>query len=102
MPGKFKRVFMLGLALGMTAPASLVATEAFLKIEGVERESTRTSLSNLPGDYFSDRQVSQFRETGIITTGELISADPAVVARILRMSPEQARMLQRQMREALR
>ena len=102
MQGKFQKVFMLGLALGMTAPLSTQATEAFLKIEGISGESTRTSLADLPPEYFSRAQLRTFQSQGITTMGDLISADPARVGRILKMTPEQARMMQRQMREALR
>ena len=102
MKGQFRNAVLLALSIGISAPAATVWAEAFLKIEGVEGEATSMQLSRFPGGSFSPMQLRNLQGHGIETAGDLISADPALVGRILGISPRQARMTQRHLSETMR
>ncbi|WP_114967073.1 hypothetical protein [Alkalilacustris brevis] len=101
MQGKFKQAALLALSLGIAAPANTVWAEQFLKIDGVAGESPRLPLARIPGDAFTPLQLRQFGQQGIHTTGDLVSADPQIVGRVLGTDPRRAQMMQRHLREAM-
>ncbi|MFW5678179.1 MAG: hypothetical protein ACOCXK_00840 [Rhodosalinus sp.] len=101
MTGQFRNAVMLALSLGMSAPASVVWAEDFIKIDGVAGASIDLPIVKFPGDHFTPAQMRNFESSRIVTAGDLIAADPAVVGRILGVSARQARMTQRHLKEAL-
>ena len=102
MAGKFRNAVLLGLSLGVSMPATTVWAETFLKIEGVAGESVSLPLERFPGGSFTPVQLRQFKGQGISLLGDLIEADPALVGRIMGVSPQQARMTQRHLRDVTR
>ena len=102
MPGQFRNAVLLALSLGISATAAPVWAETFLKIDSILGETTGMALNRFPGETFTAMQLRSFRSQGIVTAGDLIAADPALVGRIMGVSPQQARMTQKQMRQVMR
>ncbi|MCM2563613.1 hypothetical protein M8756_15480 [Lutimaribacter sp. EGI FJ00015] len=61
-----------------------------------------TGLREIPGDTFTPMRLRQFKGQGIVTAGDLVSADPAMVGRILEIAPDRARQMQKKMRASMR
>lgn len=100
MNSKFANVAMLALALGISAPATVVWAESFNKIEGIVGESAALPLSRLPGDAFTPMQLRNFEANRVQTLGDLMRADATLVGRILKIDARRARMVQNHIREA--
>ncbi|MGC9457583.1 MAG: hypothetical protein ACP5DC_08640 [Halothiobacillaceae bacterium] len=67
-----------------------------------DKFSARTELRAFPGDAFSPQHLRQFKGQGIVTAGDLVSADPKLVGRILKIDPKQARDMQQKLRSNMR
>ncbi len=61
-----------------------------------------TALREFPGDAFTPTRLRTFAGQGIVTAGDLVSADPALVGRILELDPQLARRMQQELREKMR
>lgn len=61
-----------------------------------------TGLREIPGDAFTPTHLRAFADQGIVTAGDLVAADPALVGRILEIDPQRARQLQQELNEAMR
>ena len=61
-----------------------------------------TGLREIPGDTFTPTHLRAFAGQGIVTAGDLVSADPALVGRILEIDPQPARRMQQELNEAMR
>lgn len=61
-----------------------------------------TGLREIPGDTFTPTHLRAFAGQGIVTAGDLVSADPALVGRILEIDTQRARRMQKELREKIR
>lgn len=61
-----------------------------------------TALREFPGDAFTPTRLRTFAGQGIVTAGDLVSADPALVGRILELDPKRARQMQEKLRQSMR
>ncbi len=97
----FTRVLALMAALGVSAQTAPIWAQQLIELDGIIGEQTSLPLNRFPGDHFTPTQLRQFSAQRIRTAGDLIAADAETVGRILAIQPRQARMLQRQLREAM-
>jgi hypothetical protein len=105
----FQHTFALALAIvvSMTVPTGSLMAQDKKAIPGDtffpgDALSPRIELHAFPGDTFSPRQLRQFKGQGIVTAGDLVSADPMLVGRILDLDPKQARNMQQKLRANMR
>lgn len=114
-----KKAYIVALAIGLGTPAGVASADDRMKIDSVTPDLSlgRTpgnvmipGDSFIPGDTFfpggaagpmSPALIRSFASQGITTAGDLVSADPRLVGRILEIDPREAQRIQRNLRGAM-